>query len=110
MGQEIPVDAYHELLARVADNYQSARRYDDDQPYDGLHQIVGEREIDPSLPPIGFRAFRDDEGTGASAWQPSPIRLTGWPPADLDFRSYRGDIQRLLADTTTEPTVATSMF
>jgi hypothetical protein len=109
-GKKYQWIAYHELLARVADNYQSARRYEDEQPYEGLHQIVGEREIDPSLPPIDFRAFSDDDGTDAIAWQPPLIRLTGWPPADLNFRHYRGDIKRLLADTATEPTVATSLF
>ncbi|MFC4109999.1 hypothetical protein ACFOX0_29255 [Micromonospora zhanjiangensis] len=109
-GKKYQWMAYHELLARVADNYQSARRYDDEQTYDGLHQIVGEREIDPSLPPIDFRAFSDDKGTGVSAWKPALIRLTSWPPANLDFRRYRGDIQRLLAETATEPTLATSLF
>ena len=51
--------AYHELLARVADNFQTSRLYTDGQPYEGLNQILGDREIDPSLPPIDFRAFNE---------------------------------------------------
>ena len=54
--------AYHELLARVADNYQASRRFDDSVPYEGLHQITADREIDPSLPPLDFRAFNEEEG------------------------------------------------
>ncbi|WP_374539149.1 hypothetical protein [Micromonospora aurantiaca (nom. illeg.)] len=109
-GKKYQWIAWHELLARVADNYHAARRYDDDQPYDGLHQIIGDREIDPSLPPIDYRALTEDDGNGATAWQPPVIRLTEWPPANLDFTRYRGDIHRLLADTATEPTLARSLF
>ena len=53
--------AYHELLARVADNFQPSRRLDGDMPYEGLRQIIGDREIDPSLPPIDFRAFTEKQ-------------------------------------------------
>lgn len=102
--------AYHELLARVADNYQASRRFDDSQPYEGLHQIIGHREIDPSLPPIDFRTFSENDGTGATAWGAPPIQLVEWPPARLDFSRYQGDIKRFLADTGSEPTVAGSMF
>lgn len=67
-GKKYQWMAYHELLARVADNYQAARRFDDSEPYEGLHQITADREIDPSLPPLDFRTFSEDEGTGATAW------------------------------------------
>ncbi|MFI7517578.1 hypothetical protein ACIBVK_29195 [Micromonospora echinofusca] len=109
-GKKYQWIAYHELLARVADNYQSNRLYDDSPPYDGLHRLIGKREIDPSLPPIDFRAFSDDDGLDATAWQPPVIGLAVWPPANLDFRRYRGDIQRLLADTESEPTIRNSVF
>lgn len=109
-GKKYQWMAYHELLARVADNYHASRRFDDSEPYEGLHQIIGEREIDPSLPPIDHRALNDNEGNGVTAWDPPLIQLTEWPPTRLDFNRYQGDIKRLLADTASEPTVASSTF
>jgi len=109
-GKKYQWMAYHELLARVADNYQASRRFGDSEPYEGLHQIIGDREIDPSLPPIDFRAFSENDGKGATAWDKPLIQLEEWPPARLDFSRYQGDIKRFLADTASEPTVASSMF
>jgi hypothetical protein len=109
-GKKYQWMAYHELLARVADNYQASRRYDDNMPYEGLHQIIGDREIDPSLPPIDFRVFSENEGGGATAWEPPLIQLEGWPSARLDFKPYQEDVRRFLADTASEPTVAGSLF
>ncbi|MGH3766387.1 MAG: hypothetical protein ACRDTX_14765 [Pseudonocardiaceae bacterium] len=109
-GKKYQWMAYHELLARVADNYQVSRRFGDSEPYEGLHQIIGDREIDPSLPPIDYRAFNENGGSSAAAWSPPLISLEEWPPARLDFSRYRGDIRKFLADTESEPTVANSMF
>jgi hypothetical protein len=109
-GKKYQWMAYHELLARVADNYQSSRLFGDSEPYEGLHQIIGEREIDPSLPPIDFRAFSEKEGDGATAWEPPLIQLEEWPPARLNFSRYQGNIGRFLADTASESTVANSVF
>jgi hypothetical protein len=109
-GKKYQWMAYHELLARVADNYQAARRYSDSEPYEGLHQIIGDREVDPSLPPIAYRIFNESGGHGAAAWDPPPIRLQDWPPGRLDFSRYQGVIRRFLADTDSEPTPVRSMF
>ncbi len=109
-GKKYQWMAYHELLARVADNYQASRLYEDGVPYEGLHQIIGDREIDPSLPPIDFRAFNENEGAGATAWEPPMIQLEEWPPARLDFKRYQGDVRRFLADTASEPTASGSLF
>jgi hypothetical protein len=109
-GKKYQWMAYHELLARVADNYQTSRLYTDGQPYEGLHQIIDGREIDLSLPPIDFRAFNEREGAGATAWQPPLIRMAQWPPLRLDFKPYQGDVRRFLADTASEPTVTGSLF
>jgi hypothetical protein len=112
-GKKYQWMAYHELLARVADNYQSAQRYEDDQPYEGLHQIIGDREIDPSLPPIDFQPFissQDGQEVGATAWQSPLIQLAQWPPAGIDFKPYRSDVKRFLADTDSEPSVAETLF
>ncbi|MFF8444117.1 hypothetical protein ACF07U_25025 [Streptomyces californicus] len=110
-GKKYQWMAYHELLARIADNYQSSRRFGDGAPYEGLHQIIGDREIDPSLPPIDYHAFNEEDGgNGVTAWSSSLINLEQWPPGRLDFSRYRGDIRRFLADSASEPTVAGSLF
>jgi len=109
-GKKYQWMAYHELLARVADNFQSSRRFDDSEPYEGLHQITAERELDPSLPPLDFRAFSEDEAARVTAWNPPLIQLEEWPPGRLHFKQYQGDVLRFLADTATEPTVAGSLF
>jgi hypothetical protein len=109
-GKKYQWMAYHELLARVADNYQASRWYDGSEPYEGLHQIIGDREIDPSLPPIDYRGFNEKGGKHTGAWSPPLIRLQEWPPARIDFGRYRRDVRRFLADTESEPTVARSMF
>jgi len=109
-GKKYQWMAYHELLARVADNFHPSRRFDDDQPYEGLHQIIGDREIDPSLPPIDFHAFNERRDADTAAWQPPMIQLAQWPPVPLDFKSYRGGVGLLVADTASEPTVADTLF
>jgi hypothetical protein len=97
--------AYHELLARIADNFQPTRRWDDSGPYEGLHQIIAEREIDPSLPPVDYRDFAESGAEGSPTWRPAPIGVVDWPPGQLDFRQYGGSIDRFLADTASEPTL-----
>ncbi|WP_439812347.1 hypothetical protein [Streptomyces sp. P9-2] len=109
-GKKYQWMAYHELMARVADNYQAPRHFGHSEPYEGLHQIIGDREIDPSLPPIDYHAFNEEGGNGVTAWSPPLISLEAWPPAPIDFSRYRGDIRRFLADTASEPTVANSLF
>lgn len=109
-GKKYQWMAYHELLARVADNYQSARRYDDDVPYEGLHQIIAEREIDPSLPPIDYRAFNEHEGTGATGWAPPLVSLKPWPLAQLHLDLYKGSIKALVVDQATEPSLKSLLF
>lgn len=109
-GKKYQWIAYHELLARVADNYHASRHFGESEPYEGLHQIIGDREIDPSLPPIDYRTFNDNEGSGAAAWGKPLIHLKEWPPNALDFDRFRGDVQRFLADTKSEPKISNSML
>jgi len=109
-GKKYQWIAYHELLARIADNYQSSRTYGDDAAYDGLHQIIGDREIDSSLPPIDYRAFSDNGGVDTTAWGRPLVRVDVWPPGRLDFGSYRGEVRRFVADIDSEPRVSGSMF
>jgi hypothetical protein len=109
-GKKYQWMAYHELLARVADNYQASRYFGNSEPYEGLHQIAGDREIDPSLPPIKFRAFNENDENGATAWESPLIQLEEWPPTRLDFGPYHGNAKRFLADVESEPTVDSSVF
>ncbi len=102
-GKKYQWMAYHELLARVADNYQSQVRFSDVVPYEGLHQITAEREIDPTLPPIEYRALEEGRGESAPTWRKPPIELKRWPIGRLDFRAYGDDIKAFVDDEESEP-------
>lgn len=103
-GKKYQWIAYHELLARVADTYQSSRSTYDDWPYEGLHQITAQREIDPSLPPVDFRAIFEAERSGVPTWPPTSIHFPVWPPTQIDFARYNGSVDSFLADHDSEPT------
>jgi len=101
--------AYHELLARIADNYRPSRYFGDSGTFDGLHQIIGEREIDPTLPPAPYHSLFGDDDYGPvskSTWSPSGLRLAEWPIARLDFDRYEGDLDRFIADRQSEPSLS----
>ena len=91
-GKKYQWMAYHELLARVADNFQPSSYFDTDRIYEGLHQITAEREIDPTLPPIAYRDLLERRGEGSPSWRAPPVAIDGWPPARLDFTPFQGDI------------------
>jgi hypothetical protein len=97
--------AYHELLARVADNFYASRHFDDERPYEGLFQMSGRREIDPSLPPVDYRDFAERGETAGRTWRESPVMMASWPPGQIDFRLYRGDVTRFIEDQASEPTL-----
>jgi hypothetical protein len=109
-GKKYQWMAYHELLARVADNYHASRRFSDDGPYEGMHQITGDREIDPSLPPVDYRSLTDDAEPGHGTWRPSPVSLPDWPPARIDFARYHGDVTAFIEDRASEPTLDKMML
>ncbi len=101
-GKKYQWIAYHELLARVADNFHTARRYSDHQDYEGLHQIIADREIDPSLPPIPFNQLYEPEA-GNDTWRPSSVDFPGWPPVPISFQQLGGSLTRFIDDTESEP-------
>lgn len=101
-GKKYQWIAYHELLARVADNFHTARRYSDHQDYQGLHQIIADREIDPSLPPIPFNQLYEPEA-GNDTWRPSSVSFPDWPPAPISFQQLGGSLIKFLNDTESEP-------
>lgn len=101
-GKKYQWIAYHELLARIADNFHTARRYSDHQDYEGLHQIIADREIDPSLPPIPFNQLYEPD-TANDTWRPSSIHFPNWPPAPINFQQLGGSLSKFLDDTESEP-------
>lgn len=105
-GKKYQWIAYHELLARVADNYEPSRMDSEQGPYEGLHQLIAEREIDPSLPPIEYREFSERSGEGVPTWRPSPVTIINWPPARIDFRRYHGSIDAFIDDRKSEPALS----
>jgi len=109
-GKKYQWMAYHELLARVADNFRPARHWGDSERYEGLHQIMGEREIDPSLPPVEYRELVERGAEGSATWRPAPIRIVDWPPDRIDFEKFRGSIDRFLADRASQPTLDRVIF
>ena len=99
-------------MARVADNYRSSETYGEGEAYEGLHpiigereiEIIGEREIDPSLPPVDYRNLIE-QSPDDRTWSPSPVSFTQWPPVRVDFRRYQGSIDAFLEDHESEPTL-----
>jgi hypothetical protein len=101
-GKKYQWIAYHELLARVADNYRFAWPYEDDPgEFVGIHQL-NDREIDPSLPPVPYREFREriiDQGT----WPPLGVKFPNALPGSVDFDRYTGDFEAFLNDHASLP-------
>lgn len=105
-GKKYQWMAFHELLARVADNHQVVEYGGESEHYDGLQQLMGRREIDPSLPPVSYRDFESRRGEGASTWPPSPIDLGVSLSPRIAFARYRRSAERFIADHGTEPQAA----
>ncbi len=103
-GKKYQWMAYHALLARIADNFHTARRYSDHQDYEGLHQIIADREIDPSMPPVAFHQFLEPE-SGNDTWRRSSIAFPTWPPAAINFQQLGGSLTRFVRDIGSEPTL-----
>jgi hypothetical protein len=104
-GKKYQWIAYHELLARVADNYHPDPFRSDERPYVGLHQI-GDRDIDPSLPPVAFTSLLGEEAGGDGAtFTGSPIEVPFPQAAQPDLRAARADVDQFLSDSSALPTV-----
>lgn len=103
-GKKYQWIAFHELLARVADNYQTTSYLGEREPYEGLHQLTAQREIDPSLPPIDYRSLHENRGDSSITWRPSPVRIVGTLTPRLQFHRYHSSIEEFIDDSATEPT------
>jgi hypothetical protein len=100
-GKKYQWIAYHELLARVADNFYYLPYGEERRPLDGIWEI-NDRKIDPSLPPVPYREFQEriaKQGT----WQPTGPHFPGPPPGSVDFDRYGGDSQAFLSDQDSLP-------
>jgi hypothetical protein len=101
-GKKYQWIAYHELLARVADNYHFGAWYDDEpEQFMGLYQI-NDREIDPSLPPVPYRELHErvpKQGT----WSPLIVSFPGELPGKVDFPAYSAEYRAFLDDYATLP-------
>ena len=103
-GKKYQWMAYHELLARVADNFHAARQYSDHEDYEGLHQLIADREIDPSLPPVSFQQLFEPE-KGNDTWRPAPVDFPSWPPVPINFQQIGGSLVRFIGDIGSEPSL-----
>jgi hypothetical protein len=101
-GKKYQWIAYHEMLARVADNYHFGAWYEDEpDEFVGLYQI-NDREIDPSLPPVPYRELQErvsKQGT----WSPLTIDFPDELPGKVEFTAYGADYQAFLGDHATLP-------
>lgn len=101
-GKKYQWIAYHELLARVADNYHYLPSYGEEpRPFGGIWEI-NDREIDPSLPPVPYREFQEriaKQGT----WRPAGPHFPEPLPGSVDFDRYGGDSEAFLNDQQTLP-------
>lgn len=103
-GKKYQWIAFHELYARVADNFHMLHRgyADAEDEYHGLYQTTGDREIDPSLPPVPYQQLYGEDGK-SDTWSETSVEFPSWPPARIDFRQYGGNLEKFLADVQTEP-------
>jgi hypothetical protein len=101
-GKKYQWMALHELLARIADNFQPLSEYDEG-PFDGLPRITWLRDIDPSLPPVNYRDLLERKAVDTPTWltpqNSRPELLTD----RIVFARYRGDAASFVADRATEP-------
>lgn len=99
-GKKYQWIGFHELLARVADNFHLERTYDELCEYDGLYQIHA-RDIDPTLPPISFESFIGERKTSESGLRTPAIEPP--PSRRPDYRRYRAREDRFYDDQATLP-------
>jgi len=102
-GKKYQWIAYHELLARIADNYHY-RTWDNDPggTFDGVYQF-NDREIDPSLPPVPYREF-EQRVVSQGTWLPLNVAFPQQLPGEIEFDAYEGDSIAFLDDQATLPT------
>lgn len=85
----------------------AAHHFDDSRPHEGLHEIIGDREIDPSLPPVDYCDLA--ESSDGRTWRPSPINPDLATSPDR-LSPVPGDNARFIADRHNEPTLDRTMI
>lgn len=113
-GKKYQWIAYHELLARIADNYEPMPDYWDNRrkTYDGPQELSSVRDLDPSLPPIPYRRLEAGSELPDSTWAPSPyneeLPYTIAPP--IDFSLFNGSVEKFTDDTSSQPRAQDFIF
>jgi hypothetical protein len=103
-GKKYQWIAYHELLARIADNFHVDPFAWGSESFDGLYEL-NDREIDPSLPPPQFDLFVGRaEDTGTRTFVQHPVDLTLESVASPAFARYKLDAKAFLEDEGDVPT------
>jgi hypothetical protein len=102
-GKKYQWIAYHELMARLADNYQTRPDYGEERAkWDPHLRLDNLRDLDPSLPPVDYRDFAAKNDKAVS-WKSSPLVLPGRVAHPIAFSSYHGDIDRFISERQAEP-------
>ncbi len=105
-GKKYQWIAFHELIARIADNYHpEPHSYADWTSWAGLY-LINDREVDPSLPPPAWTDVPDGEDDAEPSDILDPhVNVSFYPPAGPPFERYSGNVERFLADEASFPSV-----
>jgi hypothetical protein len=78
-GKKYQWMAFHELMARVADNYQILPGHDEDEDqWDAFRRLDSLRDLDPSLPPVNYLDFLNGN-ENAISWKASELEYLSSP-------------------------------
>jgi hypothetical protein len=101
-GKKYQWIAFHELMARVADNYQQRPDWGEEPHWDPDVRLDSLRDIDPSLPPIDYQdlSVRNEK---AVSWQTASAGLPNNATSTIDFAPYRSDIVPFIESKRYEP-------
>lgn len=95
IGKKYQWLAYHEALARVADNFVFQESWSEkDKPYKGAWQVSGLRDIDPSI--TIKKTFRSGYRSAGPSWW-APMLYSDWRlnPSDRGWMRETNDLPRL---------------
>lgn len=102
-GKKYQWMAFHEFMARISDNYQLRPGWEEETlAWDPFLRLDTLRDLDVSLPPVGYRDFVE-RNPNAFSWKSSGLRLPGKAGHAISFASYHGDVDRFIKERFAEP-------